>query len=122
MHAAIGAEGHLDAGGVPGHRLVDGVVGDLVDEVVKTALPGGADVHARTLANSVEAFEDGDRTGVIGHVSQVPFIAATGSGDPISSGGAVVRHFLDARVSLSAQTDSASRATAISGGFRPFTP
>jgi hypothetical protein len=56
---------HLDGGGVAGESLVDGVVDDLPDEVVQTALTGRADVHARTLANRLETLEDGDVLGVV---------------------------------------------------------
>src|SRR4029450_3202460 len=45
---------------VTGERLVDGVVHNLPDEVVQTTLAGRADVHARTLADRLEAFEHGD--------------------------------------------------------------
>ncbi len=44
----------------PGQRLVDGVVDDLVDEVVQAHDAGRADVHARALANGLQALEDGD--------------------------------------------------------------
>ena len=40
-------QGDVDAGAEAGHRLVDGVVDDLPDEVVQTGETGGADVHAR---------------------------------------------------------------------------
>ena len=40
-----------------GHRLVDGVVDDLPDQVVEPLQTGGADVHARALAHRVEALE-----------------------------------------------------------------
>ena len=50
---------------VAGQRLVDGVVDDLPDQVVQAALAGGADVHARTLADRLEALEDLDRAGVV---------------------------------------------------------
>ena len=43
-----------------GQRLVDGVVDDLVDEVMQTALTGRADVHARPLADRLESLENGD--------------------------------------------------------------
>jgi hypothetical protein len=50
---------------VAGQRLVDGVVDDLVDEVVKPSRPGGADVHAGAFANRFEALEDGDVLGAV---------------------------------------------------------
>ena len=51
--------------GVAGQRLVDGVVDDLVDQVVQAALAGRADVHARPLAYRLEALEDGDGPRVV---------------------------------------------------------
>ena len=59
-HAAVGQQGDVDAVGVAGHGLVDGVVDHLVDEVVQARRTGRADVHARALADGLEAFEDGD--------------------------------------------------------------
>ena len=56
---------HVDLGGVPGHRLVDRVVDDLPDEVVQTALTGGADVHARTFADGLQPLENGDGFGAV---------------------------------------------------------
>ena len=50
----------LDRVGLAGQGLVDGVVHDLVDEVVEPALARGADVHAGALAHGLEALEDGD--------------------------------------------------------------
>ena len=64
--AAVGEQGDLDAVAVAGQRLVDGVVDDLPDQVVQAALAGGADVHARALADRLEALEDLDRAGVVG--------------------------------------------------------
>ena len=62
---AVGQQGHVDARGVTRHRLVDGVVDDLVDEVVQTADAGGADVHARSLADGLEALQDRDVLGAV---------------------------------------------------------
>ena len=56
---------HLDAVAVAGERLVDGVVHDLVDQVMEPAHTGRADVHARALAHGLEALEDGDVLGVV---------------------------------------------------------
>jgi hypothetical protein len=36
--------------------FVDGVIDDLVDEVMKTANTGIADVHTRTFTNRLETF------------------------------------------------------------------
>ena len=43
-----------------GEGLVDGVVHDLVDEVVQAHHAGRADVHAGALADGLQALEDGD--------------------------------------------------------------
>ena len=59
--AAVVLQHDVDAGGVARHRLVDGVVHDLLDQVVQTALTGGADVHAGPLADRLETLENGDR-------------------------------------------------------------
>ncbi len=59
-HGAIGEDRDLDAIAVPGECLINGVVDDLVDEVVKTARTGRADVHAGSLADRLESFEDLD--------------------------------------------------------------
>ena len=42
---------------VPGHRLVDGVVHDLVDQVMETPLVGAPDVHAGPAADRIRALE-----------------------------------------------------------------
>ena len=56
---------HVDAAAVAGERLVDGVVDDLVDQVMQPAHTGRADVHAGALAHGFEALEDGDVLGVV---------------------------------------------------------
>ena len=64
-HAAVVLQHDLDVGGVARERLVDGVVDDLVDEVVQTALTRGADVHAGTLADGLETLEHLDVARVV---------------------------------------------------------
>src|SRR5699024_4413061 len=59
-HAPVLEDRHLDVGRIPGHGLVDGVVDDLLHQVVQAALRRGADVHAGPLAHRLETFEDGD--------------------------------------------------------------
>ncbi len=56
---------------MPGQRLVDGIVDDLVDHVVQArAVIGVADIHAGALADGVEALEhlDGVRAVFLGGV------------------------------------------------------
>ena len=60
--AAVGQQGDVDAVAVAGHGLVDGVVDDLLDEVVQAGRAGGADVHARAACGRAS------RPSRIGHV------------------------------------------------------
>ncbi|MNS92966.1 hypothetical protein D3C72_1271160 [compost metagenome] len=53
----IGVQGDVDMGAEAGQRLVDRVVDHLVHQVVKALLTGAADVHARALADGLEALE-----------------------------------------------------------------
>src|SRR5206468_4162928 len=55
----------LDRVAIARQRLVHRVVHNLVDEVVQPANSGRADVHARTLPDGLEAFEDRDVLGVV---------------------------------------------------------
>ncbi len=54
-----------DPAAVPGESLVDRVVDDFVDEVVKPPRAGRSDVHARPLAHRIQAFENLDILGVV---------------------------------------------------------
>ena len=58
----------LDQGAVPGHRLVDGVVDDLPDEVMQSGRTGRPDVHRGSTADRFETFEDLDRIRPVGRV------------------------------------------------------
>ena len=62
-NAAVLVDRDLDAVAEAGHRLVDGVVDDLVDEVMQAALVGRADVHAGAAADGLQALEDLDVSG-----------------------------------------------------------
>ena len=59
-HRAVFADEHLDVIGVTGESLIDGVVDDLVHQVVETAGAGGPDVHAGALAHRFQSLEDLD--------------------------------------------------------------
>jgi hypothetical protein len=61
----VAMERDLDAVAVPGRRFVDGVVDELPHEVQQPGTAGAADVHARTLADRVEALERLDGVGVV---------------------------------------------------------
>ena len=61
----VGVDRDRHLGAEAGQRLVDGVVHDLVDEVVQAHDAGRADVHAGALADGLEALQDGDVLGVV---------------------------------------------------------
>ena len=63
--AAVGQQRDADAGAEARHRLVDGVVDDLPDEVVETGQTGGSDVHAGAFADRVETLQDLDVLGAV---------------------------------------------------------
>jgi hypothetical protein len=64
-HRVVGVDGDDETVAVARERLVDGVVDDLVHEVVEPARTGGADVHAGPLADRLEALQDLDVLGVV---------------------------------------------------------
>ena len=64
--AAVLQQGDVDAGAVPGHRLVHGVVHDLADEVVQARRAGRADVHARADPDRIQPLEHRDVAGPVG--------------------------------------------------------
>ena len=67
--AAVGQQGDVDGGRVPGQRLVDRVVHDLVDEVVEARGTGRADVHTGPLTDRLKTLENGDVLGRVRHAS-----------------------------------------------------
>jgi hypothetical protein len=62
---AILGDGHIDGVAIAGEGFVDRVVDYFIDEVVKTAWAGGADVHTRALAHRFETFENLDISGFV---------------------------------------------------------
>jgi hypothetical protein len=64
-HAPIREQRDQDRVGVTRHRLVDGVVDDLLHQVVQSARSGRADVHAGALAHSLETLENLDLVGSV---------------------------------------------------------
>ena len=56
---------HLYMVAVACQRLVDRVVDDFIDQVVKTRHAGRADVHAGALADSLQTFENLNLAGVV---------------------------------------------------------
>ena len=57
---SVGMERDVNIPAEAGHRLVDRVVDDLVDQVVQTPRRRVADVHARALPNCLDAFKNPD--------------------------------------------------------------
>ena len=69
----------LNVVAVTGQRLVDGVVHDLIDQMVQAALAGRADIHARALAHRFQAFQVAVSTLVLviisSAISFLPFVS-----------------------------------------------
>ncbi|MCG3118401.1 MAG: hypothetical protein ALAOOOJD_00590 [bacterium] len=63
--AAIFVDGHLDFITKTDEGLVNGVINDFVDEMMKAARGNIADIHRRPFAHRIETFENGNRTSVI---------------------------------------------------------
>ena len=55
-NAIIDVNRHIDFVAVTCQSFIDGVVDDLIDEVVKSPFAGVTDVHSRTLSDSFQAF------------------------------------------------------------------
>src|SRR5580692_5777642 len=62
---AVGEQPNLDTGGITCQHLVNGVVHHLVDQVMKPAFTGRADVHAGTLTDGLKALENRDRPRIV---------------------------------------------------------
>ena len=92
LDATVLEDPDVDLRRVSGHRLVDGVVDDLPDEVVQTSLAGGADIHARAFADRLQTFEHGDRGGAV-----LLLFRALRSGRSLLSGRHGRQHLLGGR-------------------------
>ena len=57
LAAAVGEQCDADPGAVSGHRLVDRVVDDFPNQVMQPRHAHAADVHPRTLAHGIKAFQ-----------------------------------------------------------------
>src|SRR4029077_15669198 len=68
LDAAVGEERDHDPRRVARQGFVDGVVDDLVDQVVEALRGRRSDVHARTAPDMIPALEDLDLLGGIRHV------------------------------------------------------
>jgi hypothetical protein len=90
--AAVAEQRDLDRVAVARERLVDGVVDDLVDQVVQATFAGGADVHARAFADRLEPFEDRDRTRVVSRTVGCRFVRRRRGWDRGRGGRRLVGH------------------------------
>jgi hypothetical protein len=68
--SAVGQEGHVDAVRVAGEGLVDGVVDDLVHQVVKARRTRRTDVHTGPFADRLEALQNRDVLGAVRHARE----------------------------------------------------
>ena len=68
LNDVAGLDGHFNMGAVSGQCLVDGVIDDLIDQMMQARRPGGADIHAGALAHSLQTLEDLDLRTAVGMV------------------------------------------------------
>ena len=65
-HRTIGVEADRDAGRIASERLVNGIIDDFIDHMMKAgAVIGIADIHAWPLADGIETAQHLDRIGAI---------------------------------------------------------
>ena len=67
LHGAgsVLAEGDPDFAAVSGQMFIDGIVDDLIDQMVQTFGSGGTDIHTRTSSDWFESFQNFDRILII---------------------------------------------------------
>ncbi len=59
-HGVVGMERHIDVLGITREDFIDGVVDDLVDQMMQTLNSGRANVHRRPFADGFDSLEDLD--------------------------------------------------------------
>ena len=118
--AAVGEQRHLDARAVTGHGLVDGVVDDLVDQVVQAGGAGGSDVHAGAFADRLEALEHRDVLGAVRHARDLTHCSADRRGKRAldRGGNREIRRSEHSKSVFVSVPDGTSRLAAPSRGFR----
>ena len=89
--SAVSQNRHFDVVANAGESFVDRIIDDLVDTMVKPSFTRRTDVHARTLTNRLESFEDCNRRGVVGLAFR-DFDDAFPFGDRVFCGSSVCRH------------------------------
>ncbi len=51
-------DGHVDFVAVTGQSFIDGIVHHLIDQMVQTIDPGGADIHGRSFSHRRQALKN----------------------------------------------------------------
>jgi hypothetical protein len=64
-HAAVDLQRNLNRLAEARHMFVDAIINDLIDQMVEAFDTSAADVHRRTLANRIQAFENLDLIGAV---------------------------------------------------------
>jgi len=54
----VDVDGNFNLGAIPGQRLVDRVIDNLINEVMQTVFARRADIHGRAHTDSFQPFED----------------------------------------------------------------
>ena len=63
--AAVIIECHADLTAVACKMFVDGVVDDLIDQVIESLAGGTSDIHSRSFADCVQSLQNGDRICIV---------------------------------------------------------
>ena len=91
--AVVPVDDDLDGVAVTRECLIDGVVHDLIDEVMQSALRCRADIHTGTLAHRLQSFEDLNLPRAVVGIDGGHLIAHLLGGDGDAREVGYVRHF-----------------------------